>query len=745
MSSPAPHAPDASRSAALARVLALYEDYFIQIEDPDSPEAALFNAAAASDWDGALRACSRGADPLARAFDQSPHNIGEAVFFAQELSALALAPELMARRPIARPLSALIAAALLGDEPLARRLAPLADPFAPAGPAETSAFDACARSNLHGLIAELLPQAIKALSPQELESALLHAAEQPAIDACSLLAPLCDPAAADESGRTALMVAAAGSGSSQRALFERLLIALLPHSDARLRDRNGQTALMLAAHQGSARACRLLLPHSDPRDRDLKGFTALMLAAQAASPRRVAALLPASPARWLNFKSQSALALAAGQPSRSASECVRQLAPASDIRMEDAYEKNALALAIDADNPLSVALLITPESAGAPLVDGLPPLAYAARRGAARCVAPLLPLSEPAWRAPGPLARGGQISAMMIALRNRNLLCAIALLPAFEPFEAELGQTLLAHLLSLEPDDYPAESSDGSHAALLDAALALWGDRPLPPEASAEFHLALCRGHDGWARRLFPAANPRHRDPHTGETALMAAAKSAMGPWVERLIPLSDPGARSRDGSSALMMAAMSGCAASVRLLLPCSDPSLANDYGLNPLGLAASNDHFECAELLLPHCDPFLRSWRGESPFFKALDSGDERIIRLLAPYAQPGETDLLGRDAFDALLSGNALERDPGESRWSAMRRLGLLVASCLPRPPDSLQERPLADRLINAFHSHPWDAPSREEIEGLALAMAELCELRLGPAPAPQPDPPAKARRL
>lgn len=100
-----------------------------------------------------------------------------------------------------------------------------------------------------------------------------------------LLHAKCDPMSQNESGFTALMLAA-GSGHTA------CLQLLLPVSNTKTTTKDEITALMWAAANGQATCLKLLLPFNDASSKDKRGMTALMWTAARGHINCVKLLLP---------------------------------------------------------------------------------------------------------------------------------------------------------------------------------------------------------------------------------------------------------------------------------------------------------------------------------------------------------------------------------------------------------------------------------------------------------------------
>jgi|SRR5476651_807663 len=134
---------------------------------------------------------------------------------------------------------------------------------------------------------------------------------------------------------------------------------------------NGWNALMWAAQ--NAECVELLLPFCDPLQRTDSGETPLSYAAEMHASGSVQLLLGASDAMNRDHKGQTPLMMAAGSRSRNDDEagleCVKLLAPFSDIDAVDNSGRTALILAVQRRaeplSPFALVALLAPLSNGA--------------------------------------------------------------------------------------------------------------------------------------------------------------------------------------------------------------------------------------------------------------------------------------------------------------------------------------------------------------------------------------------
>jgi hypothetical protein len=120
------------------------------------------------------------------------------------------------------------------------------------------------------------------------------------------------------------------------------------------------------------------------------------------------------------------------------------------------------------------------------------------------------------------------------------------------------------------------------------------------------------------------------------KTALMKAAEEGQEAAVARLIPLSDPRAKTSKGQTALTLAAIGGRPGCVQALLPVCDAGEQDQYGLTALMWAAKArgpGHEACVAALSPVSDMAAVDDTGWTPLMWAIEGANPAGARLLAP----------------------------------------------------------------------------------------------------------------
>ena len=176
-------------------------------------------------------------------------------------------------------------------------------------------------------------------------------------------------------------------------------------------------------------------------------------------------------------------------------------------------------------------------------------LLHAASWGARKCLAKLIPLSEP-----GALNKQEE-SALFMAARNGHAACVRLLLPVSN---ARIG-------------DY-------------------YGVTPLM--------MAAAEGHEECALALIPASDLRQAS-QAGDTALIAAATSRYATLIEALLPGSDPCATDHLGQTALHVAASFESIKVVRPLANACPLNARAGNGMTAEDIAREQGNEEIAEFL--------------------------------------------------------------------------------------------------------------------------------------------------
>lgn len=432
---------------------------------------------------------------------------------------------------------------------------------------EANPLLAAASRDRHQAIIALLPFYDPEREPSdqlELIQALATAASEGFAMLVKTLAPLVPPGAR-ESGRTALMRAAARSRPE-------CVKALLPFSDPLLMDEHGRRALALAAMGGekpelreaSAECVALLAPLSPINALDDEDQSAALLAIKANNGRALQALIDAG-ADLSPFPSGATpLSLAA---ERGAVDCARVLMPHSDPNAPAASHN-------------SQSLFHTRASASA------------------------------------------------LALEKRHFLCLAAMLPRLDLFTRVGELSLLGHALSMSPSDqidafltqalaqsprshWPKDCTEEFFYALVHGR-ADWIDA-LGPRARWDFNtaekgstllMAAAHGAPGQLEAALLHCDPQSSSSN-GMSALMWAAIRGHEPAVARLAPLSHPGQLNFKGESALSLAIAAGHAACARLLLP-PPPGWTLPDGKSLFHIAARTGDAAMIQLLAPWAQPW-------------------------------------------------------------------------------------------------------------------------------------------
>ena len=202
----------------------------------------------------------------------------------------------------------------------------------------------------------------------------------------ALLAAGADAAAPDESGRTALHLAAAAAQLETAHVL--LGAGTLEVTQV---DRDGRTPLHLAAQAGSVEVVDLLVSHMRSVDidcRDDRHLTPLLAAATAGQPEVAFALWRAGGSLWASTRhGADAATLAAGAEAGELCDLLDALAATRTPKQQLA----ALAGAALGNAPLAIARLAAAGvPLGLPVADGASALALACRAGSSRAVCALL-------------------------------------------------------------------------------------------------------------------------------------------------------------------------------------------------------------------------------------------------------------------------------------------------------------------------------------------------------------------
>jgi ankyrin repeat protein len=336
--------------------------------------------------------------------------------------------------------------------------------------------------------------------------------------------------------------------AAQLGLREELAEALAHGADAKKLDEHGYTPLMHACVSGSLACVEALIDVSDAKAKTAFGHTALMFAARSC-PEAVERLIPLSSPRSLSRDGESALMAAIGAKK---TQSARLLLPVSNLKQKNQDGLTALAQAVRAGEEEMVELLLDGSDLGARDAKGRDALMIAADMGRMALVQRLALLSDP--RA----ANEEGESAFLLALKSGHDAVALWLLPR---------------------SDIHAKNEYGMDALMLAAA-------SCQPETAQKL---IDQGLD-----------PKAQDLDMGDRALGYASSRVDGLEMVRLLsPLSDIGARNRNGANALVAAATQGSAEVIELLLAAGASPLADSGQFTPLHCAVRRGKADAVKLL--------------------------------------------------------------------------------------------------------------------------------------------------
>jgi ankyrin repeat protein len=365
--------------------------------------------------------------------------------------------------------------------------------------------------------------------------------------------------------------------AAQLGLSEELVEALAHGADAKKLDEHGYTPLMHACVAGSLACVEALIDVSDAKAKTAFGHTALMFAARSC-PEAVERLIPLSSPRSLSRDGESALMAAIGAKQ---AQSARLLLPVSNLKQKNQDGLNALAQAVRAGEEEMVELLLDGSDLGARDAKGRDALMIAADMGRMALVQRLAPLSDP--RA----ANEEGESAFLLALKGGHDAVALWLLPR---------------------SDIHAKNEYGMDALMLAAACCQ------PETAQKLLDLGL---------------DPKAQDLDMGDRALGYASSRVDGLEMVRLLsPLSDIGARNRNGANALVAAATQGNAEVIELLLAAGMSPLADDGQFTPLHCAVRCGKIDAVKILAKVSDLDARAPHGLSAEEMARSEGQAKCL---------------------------------------------------------------------------------------------------------------------